>query len=146
MSAVNSFATALANLILNNQAITGIGDAGGLLPSASDGDLYIALFTTDPGESGDVTNEATYTGYARVAVARDNTEWTVTDGVAMNVNNITFPEATGGSETITHFGIMSGVSGDNMIIGKSAELQSPLVLSAGDQPRIPTNEAILTFG
>jgi hypothetical protein len=143
MSAVNSFATALANLILNNQAITGIGDAGGLLPSASDGNLYLALFTTDPGETGDVTNECAYTSYARVAIARDNSEWTVTNGVAQNVNTITFPNATGGSETATHWGLMSAISGDNMIIG--GELSSPIIISADVQAQIPANELIITF-
>ena len=143
MSAVNSFATALANLILNNQAITGIGDAGGLLPSASDGNLYVALFTTDPGEDGDVTNEAAYTSYARVAIARDNTEWSVTDGVARNVNVVTFPEATGGAETLIYWGLMSGSSGDNMII--SGSLLSPIIISADVQPQIPENELQITF-
>lgn len=143
MSAVNSFATALANLILNNQAITGIGDAGGLLPSALDGNLYLALFTTDPGETGDVTNECTYTSYARVSIARDNTEWTVTNGVAQNVNAITFPNATGGTETATYFGLMSASSGDNMIIG--GELSSPIIISSDVQPQIPSNELTITF-
>ena len=33
--------------------------------------LYVSLHTADPGEAGDqTTSEATYTGYARIAVVR----------------------------------------------------------------------------
>lgn len=36
---------------------------------------YLALFTADPGESGSLVAEATYTGYARVALTKA-TAWT----------------------------------------------------------------------
>lgn len=45
---------------------------------------YVSLHTGDPGEAGDqTTNEATYAGYARVAVARDSGGWTVTGSQAL---------------------------------------------------------------
>ena len=37
--------------------------------------LYLALFTADPTEAGVFTNEATYTGYARVTMAKASA-WT----------------------------------------------------------------------
>ena len=138
MSATNSFETSFLALLFNNDAITGIGDAGGLLPSAAEGSLYIAMFTQDPGEAGAVANECVYGSYARVAVARNDTEWSVVDNLASNINTITFPECSSGTETATYVGIMSGVSGDNMLI--SLELTSPLMIAAGVQPQFSANE------
>lgn len=74
----NTFLSELAEHILNNADIALIGDAAGLLQSAADGNLYVSLHTSDPGAGGSqTTNEATYTSYARVAVTRDGTAWTV---------------------------------------------------------------------
>lgn len=57
--------------MFNNTDFANIGDAGGLQNSATAGSLYISLHTSDPGEAGSqTTNEANYTSYARVAVAR----------------------------------------------------------------------------
>lgn len=59
-------------LILQNQAYAGIGDAGGLQPSAVAGSLYLSLHSAEPGLDGDQsTNELAYPGYARAACARD---------------------------------------------------------------------------
>lgn len=115
MSKTNGFENSLMQHIFTNQAITGIGDAGGLLPSAGEGSLYIALFTADPGEAGAFTNEATYGGYARVAVARNATQWTIAANQASNANAVTFPEATGGPEVITHFAICDASTAGTML-------------------------------
>ncbi len=55
-------ATAFFNLILNNAAWSNIGNAGGLLPSSANGNLYLSLHTSSPGEGGTAsTNEISYT-------------------------------------------------------------------------------------
>jgi hypothetical protein len=76
--------------------------------------LYIHLYTADPGEAGtSSTNEATYTSYARVTKLRDNTEWTICDsdgtpnaaGSAFkNAVDVVFPECTGvaDNQTLSH--------------------------------------------
>src|SRR5882762_5387367 len=57
--------------LFTNGSITLVGDATGLPASATVGSLYLSLHTADPGVTGDqTTSEATYTSYARVAVAR----------------------------------------------------------------------------
>lgn len=54
-------ATAFWNLILNNVDWSGIGDASGLQNSAANGNLYLSLHTSSPGEGGDQsTNEIAY--------------------------------------------------------------------------------------
>ena len=67
-------------------------------------DIVVALHTADPGETGTQnTNECAYTSYARTKVARTTLGWVVTTlGVAAPSTNITFPQATGGTETVTH--------------------------------------------
>lgn len=65
-------------LIFNNTGISLIGDSTGLPASATDGNLYVGLHTADPGASGSqTTNECAYTGYARVAIARTSSGWTI---------------------------------------------------------------------
>jgi hypothetical protein len=113
MSATNTFEDALLGLLFENSAVANVGDASGLQPSATAGSFYISLHTASPAEtdSNQTVDEATYTSYARVAVARNSSNWTVSAGVADNDNAISFPTATGGSNTISHFGIGSALSG-----------------------------------
>lgn len=112
MSKTNTFENDIQLHIFNNVAIADIGDVSGLPASATPGSLYIGLITavTD-GEAGTVT-EATFGSYARQAVARASGAggWTVTNNVATNFDAVTFPEATSGNETITHFGIWDSLT------------------------------------
>jgi len=137
MGATNSFESEVLRHILLNEAIADIGDAGGLLPSAVDGDVFICLLTGDPGEAGDITNEASWGGYARVAVPRGAAGWSETNGQARNFADINFPECTGGSETDTHFGICKTLTGDDMIW--HSDLPGPLNMSIEVQPQFGPN-------
>jgi hypothetical protein len=144
MSASNTLETGLLNLILNNAALANIGDAGGLQPSSADGNLYVSLHTSDPGEAGSqTTNEAGYTSYARVAVTRDGSGWTVVGGAASNAAAITFPACTGGSSTVTHFGIGTASSGAGTLL-LSGALTSPLAVSSGITPSFPIGDLDVT--
>lgn len=72
--------------------------------SSTAGSYYAALHTsTGPGQAGtQSTNEAAYPGYGRVAIARTSGAWTITGSnptTAENAAAVTFPAATGGSET-----------------------------------------------
>jgi len=134
MSASNAFETELMNLLFLNDAIALIGDASGLQPSAAAGSLYLSLHTGDPGEAGDqTTSECAYTSYARVAVARTGAAWTVTGPTAANDAPITWPAATGGSETATYFGIGSSISGEGLLLF-SGVLTESLAISSGITP------------
>ena len=117
MSASNACETALLELILQNTAFALIGDASGLLPSGTAGSLYVSLHTADPGEAGDqTTSEATYTSYARVAVARSAAGWTVSAANGSNAAAVTFPQCTGGTNTITYFGVGTASSGAGVLL------------------------------
>lgn len=137
MGATDSFESEVLRHILLNEAIPDIGDAGGLLPSVADGDVYICLLTQDPNDAGDITNEATYGGYARVAVPRGGTGWSEADGRALNFANIDFPACTNGSEDLTHFGICKSLAGDDMIW--HGQLPTPAMVAIDVELRFEPN-------
>jgi len=144
MSKGNTFENELLLLIFNNTAIALIGDASGLQPSATAGSLYITLHTADPGEAGTATtNEAAYTSYARVAQARSGAGWTVTGNAVTNAALIQFPQCTGSSETLTHFGVTTASSGGTKLLYKGA-LSSSLAVSSGIQPQFAAGDLDIT--
>lgn len=135
MSLSNALENALLLLLFNNDTIAGIGDVTGIVGSSVDGSLYVSLHTSDPGEGGSQnTNEATYTSYARVAVARTTGGWTVVGNAVENAAAVTFPQATGGSNTITHFGIGTSSSGAGTLL-MSGALGSSIAVGSGVTPQ-----------
>jgi len=134
MSKGNTFENDLLQLIFNNVDIADIGDAGGLQNSATAGSLYVALHTADPGEAGTAaTSEATYTNYARVAVARNSGGWTVSGNTATNAGQITFPQCGASGNTITHVSITTASSGTSKILYSGA-LNSSLAVALNITP------------
>lgn len=141
MSKGNTFENDLLALIFTATAIANLADNAATSPLTQ---LWISLHTADPGEAGDqTTNEAAYTGYARVAVARDGTGWTVSGGQVTNDGAITFPEATGGSETITHFGVGTDETGTGKLLYSGA-LDASLAVSAGITPEFAAGALTVT--
>ena len=68
MSKGDTFENDLLKLIFNGTAIANIADNAATSPLTN---LFVALHTADPGETGNQsTNEVSYTGYARATVAR----------------------------------------------------------------------------
>lgn len=144
MSATNAFETALLALIFNNSNVANVGDATGLRGASSAGSLHVSLHTADPGEAGSqTTSEATYTSYARVAVARTSGGWTVSGNNASNTAAVAFPACTGGSNTITHFGIGTDSSGTGNLLFKGA-LSSSLSVSNGITPSFAIGDLDIT--
>lgn len=144
MSKINSFETDFLELLFNNTAIANIGDSSGLQPSTAAGSLYIALFTADPTDTGSITNEADYTGYARVAVARTSGGWTISSNEASNTAAVTFAQCTAGSNTVSHFGIATaGTSGVADLI-MSGALTASLAISSGITPEFGIGDLTIT--
>jgi hypothetical protein len=105
--------------------------------------LYVSLHTADPGEAGDqTTSEATYTDYARVLVSRDGAGWTVSGNEAENTAEITFPECTGGTNTITHVAVGTAASGAGQILYSGA-LTASIAVSNLITPRFPAGTLIM---
>jgi hypothetical protein len=127
MSSTNSFKSEVLRHILLNEAIDDLGDSPGVLPSSVDGNLYIALLTQNPGDDGSIVNEASFPGYARVAVPRGSSGWVEANGQVRNVAEITYPACTGGSATILYFGLCKTLTGDDMILYEA--LPAPALVS-----------------
>lgn len=139
MSKSDTFENDLLKLIFNATPISNLADDAASSPLT---ELYVALHTADPGESGDqTTNEATYTSYDRVAVDRDSGGWAITNNQVKPVSNISFPQATGGSETITHFSIGTDSSGAGKILYKGTVTPN-ISVSSGITPVLTTDSVI----
>lgn len=115
MSLGNTFENDLAKLIFTATAIANIADNAASSPLTN---LYVSFHTADPGEAGDqTTSETSYTSYARVAVARSGSGWTVTGNSVSPAANVDAPQCTGGSATLTHFGVGTASSGTGKLLG-----------------------------
>lgn len=139
MSKSNAFEEQLLDLIFLNADIANVGDATGLRGSATAGQLFFALHTSDPGEAGSAQteNEVAYTSYARVGVARSSAGFVRTGSSISPVANVDFPACTGGTATATHFSIGVAASGAGQILYKGA-LSPTIAIATGVTPRITT--------
>lgn len=142
MSKSNSFENSWLLLVFNNTNIANVGDATGLRGSTTAGSLYVSLHTADPGEAGaQNTSETTYTSYARVAVARSGAGFTVTNNSVSPAADVVFPACTGGTATITHFGLGTASSGAGVLLYKGTVTPN-IAVSSGVTPRLTTASAI----
>lgn len=115
----------------------------GVTPLTTPTTVYLALFTADPTETGDVTNEVSGTGYARVALT--GKFLASTDGSSANTEAITFAAAgAGGWGTITHVAFMeAGVAGVADMI-QSNSLTDPVTIVETDVFEFLTGKLTVT--
>ena len=140
MSMTNTFETELLQHYFQNGSHGNIGNAGGMQPSSGAGNFFISLHTSDPGEAGSqTTNEADYTSYARGTGVRSSSGWTVSGNNASNTAAIGFPAATGGTNTISHFGIGFAGSGTGSL-DFYGTVTTPLIVSNGVTPSFAIGE------
>lgn len=129
----DTFENDLLKLIFNATAIANMADNAAASPLTN---LYVALHTADPGDAGSQsTSEATYTGYARVAVARTSGGWAVTGNSVSPVAAINFPACTAGTNTITHWSVGVASSGATKILYAGAVTPS-ISVSTGVTPQL----------
>lgn len=147
MSKSNQWESDLLLLVFNNTNAANIGDATGLRGSTVAGSVFIALHTADPGETGNQsTSETSYTGYARVGVARSGAGWTISGTAptqAANAAVITFGACTVGTPTITHFSVGEQSAGVTAIL-YSGVLTASLAVSPGITPSFAINALVVT--
>lgn len=141
MSKTDAFEAALLDLIFANSNIANLGDATGVRGSTVAGSLYFSLHTADPGEAGNQsTNEVSYTGYARVAVAR-GAGFSRLGNTVTPVADVDFPACTAGTATATHFGIGVAGSGAGLLLYKGA-ITPTIAISAGVTPRLTAGTSV----
>lgn len=131
MSKSNTTENNFLLLIFNATAWADLAQNDGSSPATS---LYLTLHTSDPGEAGSATtNEASYTGYARVAVSRDSGGWTVSGNTASNTALAQYPQSSS-SQTVTHVGITTASSGASELLYSGA-LDASLAVANLIQPQ-----------
>jgi hypothetical protein len=130
-----SFRTPLAALVWTATAIPNIADNAASSPITS---IRIGLHTADPSSGNQTTSEASFTSYARVLIDRDASDLDAgaDDGELTNDDEIAFPTATGGSNTITHAGCGTATSGSGVLIMAGA-LTASRVVTTGVLLRFP---------
>ena len=142
MAKGNTWSNDILGLLFNATSIPNIAINATSSPLTN---LYVSLHTANPGAGGSqTTSEAAYTGYARVTVARTSGGWTVSGQTVNPASTITFPTATGGSETETYFGIGTAASGAGVLL-YSGQITIPsggIVVSNTITPQLTTATAV----
>lgn len=99
--------------------------------------LYFALWTTTltSASTGSSGTECSYTGYARVAVTANSTNFSTSSAGSSITNNIavTWPANTATSNTATYMAICDASSAGNMMYFGSI---SSTVIGVGDTPQM----------
>jgi hypothetical protein len=88
-----------------------IGKASFTMPTT----VYLALFTADPTDAGTLTNEATGTGYGRIAITSLFGTFDTTTGIATNSSDVDFGVPAGNWGFITHAAILDASTAGNML-------------------------------
>lgn len=139
MSKGNTFENDLLKMIFQATAIANIADNASASPLTS---LRVSLHTADPGETGtQSTSETSYGAYARVSVTRSTAGWTVTANSVSPAATISFPQATSGTATITHFGVGTATSGTGKLLYKGTVTPN-ISVAAGVTPQLTVATAI----
>lgn len=83
--------------------------------------LYLSLHTAAPVAGNQTTNEVSYTGYARPAIARSSSGITISGLIGTLVANALFGLKTAGSnQTVTHVGFGRDISGTGLLMRYAA--------------------------
>lgn len=106
----------------------------------SSAQLYVGLFTSDPGEAGGGT-EVTGTGYTRVQVTGGFDA--ASGGSASNSAAITWTTATANWGDVSHIGIFETSGGADMVI--YAALDTPKTVNNGDTFTISSGNLTITL-
>lgn len=140
MSGTNStFANDLLALIFNATTIANIAQNA----ASPITNVYVSLHTGDPANGTQASSEAAYTSYARVGVARTTAGWTCSTNTVVPVATISFPAATGGSETETFAGLGAAASGATLLFF-SGSISPSIAVSNGVTPQL-TTASVLTL-
>jgi hypothetical protein len=136
-----TFDNDLLKLIFNGTNIALLADNTVTTPLTN---LYVSLHTASPGVGGDqTTNEAAYTGYGRVAVARTAGGWTVTTNSVSPVATIVFPASTSGPETETYFAVGTVTTGGTGKLLYFGTITPNIIVNSGTTPQILSSSTIV---
>jgi hypothetical protein len=140
MAKSSTFDNDWLKLVFQATAIANIADNAATSPLTN---LFIALHIADPTAGGTQTSsEISYTGYARVSVARTSGGFTVTGGSVSPAAAITFGQMTAGTGgTATFWSVGVATSGATKILYSGA-IAPTIVVTNGVTPQLTTASAV----
>lgn len=100
--------------------------------------VYVGLFTSDPTDTGSGT-EVSGGSYARQSIAVT----TASGGIVTSSGDVTFPQATAGWGTVTHFAIFDALTSGNMLMHSSVTSSRPV--ESGDVVKILSGNLTVTL-
>jgi hypothetical protein len=109
-----------------NEILDHIFGKGAYTPPSN---IFVALSTTDPTDTGSGISEPSGGSYARKSTAPADWDAAVS-GLIDNANAITFVEATGSWGTISHFALFDALTSGNMLAHGS--LTTSKIIDNGD--------------
>jgi len=126
---------------LETELLTHVVGEGAVFPQPAN--LYVALFTASPTDTGSTTNEvADASAYARTGPIVWNSE---AAGVVTNNGDITFPTATGSWGTVTHVGITDSNTHAAVNMLFHGALTASKTIGNGDTFKIADTDLSITF-
>lgn len=102
---------------------------------------YLALYLSDPGESGSAGVEVSYTGYQRMEVQFSAPAQTSGGLGVQSLSDLTFPTPPAAVGTVTHIGVLDSLVGGNMLA--RVELVEPLSIGAEEPPVLLAGDVLL---
>ena len=128
---------------LEQRIIDFVLNSNGEFTFTSPTNVYIALFTAAPSDSGGGT-ECSGTNYARVDSGAFSTMTGVTDGHTSNTTEIAFAQAgSGGWGTVSHIGLFDASTVGNLLY--HGELTASKTVDANDTFKIAIGDLDLTL-
>ena len=105
--------------------------------------VYLALFTVQP-SGGTGGTEANYTGYARLAITVNTTNFSAvtTAGVVKNAVVQTFGTNTGTAQTVVGYGLFDAATGGNLLTDNT--LTTSQTVNNGASPSFAVDSLTLT--
>lgn len=111
---------AILALILAGTTFNDIAENDSTTPNT---EFYLSGHTADPGDTGNqTTSETTFTDYAREQIDRSGAAggFDVSANPAVFQEDHAWPQASGGTATLTHFGLGKASSGTGVLYGSGA--------------------------
>lgn len=102
---------------------------------------YLALYLSDPGESGTAGTEVNYPGYQRMEIEFSPPADASGGRGIQNLTDITFPTPSAAVGTVTHIGVLDSLAGGNMLARN--ELVEPLSIGAEEPPVLLAGDVLL---
>ena len=138
MGVGDTFQNNLLDLVFRATAIANIADNAAASPETN---IHNALHTASPETGNMSTSETTYTSYARVNVGRATGFGAASSGSTSPAANIDFPAGTGGSGTVTHWGL-GKTGGGAALLYWSGTVTPNIVTGNGVTPRLTTSSTV----